>query len=216
MTALLAMMQKMAILVAESMLLDQEDTKAAKEVAKTMAIEAYSSAKKIKKLESELVALRGSNISAPISLKLETARQEIVDLKTKLDAIQVKNENAENEIGYYIPQIQDIKQLIVAYNQVIRFKKIVNRLKSQVLELQGALKINESLKKEVDELHRVRVNLLEDNKQLKNEKAGLEASLASISEIVREVSVWDGAAGDEVLDDATAESVAIAEGVATE
>ena len=60
------------------MLLDQ-DTKAAKEVAKVVVAEAYSSADKIKKLESELVALKGSNISAPTSLQLETVHQEIVD-----------------------------------------------------------------------------------------------------------------------------------------
>ncbi|KAM2824462.1 hypothetical protein COP1_034368 [Malus domestica] len=44
--ALLAMMQKTTILAAESMFLDQEDTKAAKEMARTMAAEAYSSIKK--------------------------------------------------------------------------------------------------------------------------------------------------------------------------
>ena len=37
-TALLAMMQKTAILVAEFMLLNQEDTKASKEVAKVVAV----------------------------------------------------------------------------------------------------------------------------------------------------------------------------------
>ncbi|KAM1750962.1 hypothetical protein ACFX11_009134 [Malus domestica] len=107
--------------------------KAAKEVAKTMAVEAYSSAEEIKRLDSKLVALKGSNISAPTSLQLETARHEIVDLKTRLDAIQVKYESAEKEIGCYIPQIQDLEfavsklcfaayakdeELIAAYNQV--------------------------------------------------------------------------------------------------
>ena len=109
--------------------------------------------------------MKGSNISAPTSLQLETACQEIVDLKTRLDAIQVKYESANKEIECYIPQIQDLerpisefhsaayakdKELIVAYNQVIHFKKVVDRLEPQVLELQGALKINDSLKKEVE------------------------------------------------------------------
>ncbi|XP_050136170.1 uncharacterized protein LOC126611895 [Malus sylvestris] len=49
-TAILAMMQKTAILAAESMLLDQEDTKATKKVARTVVTEAYSSAEKVKKL----------------------------------------------------------------------------------------------------------------------------------------------------------------------
>ncbi|KAM1758890.1 hypothetical protein TB2_007780 [Malus domestica] len=103
------------------MLLDQDDTKAAKEV-------------------------------------LETARQKIVDLKTMLDTIQDE-------------------ELIAAYNQVIHFKKVVDRLEPQVLELQGSLKINDNLKKEVDELQQVCVSLLKENEQLKGEKVGFEASL---------------------------------------
>ena len=51
--------------------------------------------------DSQLVALKGSNISAPTSLQLETTRQEIIDLKTRLDAIQVKHESKENEIECY-------------------------------------------------------------------------------------------------------------------
>ncbi|KAM1185201.1 hypothetical protein ACFX2G_014830 [Malus domestica] len=142
-TAILAMMQKTVILAAESMFLDQENTKAAKEVARTVAAEAYSSAEKVKKLESELPALKGCNISAPTFLQLETARQENMDLKTMLGTIQVKYESAENEIECYIPQIQDLErfisefrsaayakdeELVAAYNQVIHFKKVVDRL----------------------------------------------------------------------------------------
>ena len=48
-----------------------------------------------------------------------------------------------------------------------------------MLELQGVLKINESLKKKVDELQRVRVGLLEKNKQLKGENDGFEVSRPS-------------------------------------
>ena len=43
---------------------------------------------------SELVALKGSHMSAPTPLQLGTVRQKIVDLKTRLDAIQVKHESA--------------------------------------------------------------------------------------------------------------------------
>ena len=68
--SLLAMMQKMTILATESMLPDQKDTKAAKEVAKTMAAEAYSTTKKIKRLESKLVALKESNVFAPLLCRL--------------------------------------------------------------------------------------------------------------------------------------------------
>ncbi|KAM2099632.1 hypothetical protein ACFX1T_026895 [Malus domestica] len=190
--ALLAMMQKTVILVAKSMLLNQKDTKAANEVEKIVATEAYSSAEKIKRLEFKLIALKGSTITAPTSLQLNTARQEIIDLKTRLDAIQVKYESAEKEIGCYIPQIQDLEravselcsaayakddELIAAYNQVIQFKKVVDKLEPQVLQLQGALKINESLKNEVDKLQHVRVSMLKENEQLNGKKARLETSL---------------------------------------
>ncbi|KAM2919778.1 hypothetical protein COP2_041704 [Malus domestica] len=186
-----------------------------------MEIEAYSSAERIKKLEFEIVALKGSNISAPTSLQLEIASKEIVDLKTRLNAIQVKYENVEKEIGRYIPKIQDVEcaaselrsaayakdgELITSYNQVIHFKKIIDRLEPQVLELQGALKINDNLKKELDELQRVCVGLLEENEQLK----------ASIGEVVGEIDTQVGVARGEALDDATDESVTAAKGVVTE
>ncbi|KAB2622479.1 hypothetical protein D8674_024661 [Pyrus ussuriensis x Pyrus communis] len=70
--------RKTTILAAKSMFLDQDDTKAAKKLAKTVATEAYSSAEKVKKLDFELHALKGSNISAPTSLQLETAHQKIL------------------------------------------------------------------------------------------------------------------------------------------
>ncbi|KAM2165541.1 hypothetical protein ACFX1R_039678 [Malus domestica] len=132
-----------------------------------MATKAYSSTEEIKRLDSELVTVKGLNIFAPTSLYLETACQDIVDLKTKLNAIQVNFESAEKEIGCYVPQIQDLEfavselrfavyakdeELIASYNQAIHFKRIIDRLEAQVLELQGVLKINKSLKKEVDEL----------------------------------------------------------------
>ncbi|KAM1664582.1 hypothetical protein TB2_043863 [Malus domestica] len=63
-------------------------------------------------------------------------------------------------------------KLIAAYNQVVYFKKIVDGL-----EHQGALKINESMKNELDELQCVRLGLLEENEQLKSDKARLEALL---------------------------------------
>ncbi|KAM2565055.1 hypothetical protein TB2_013289 [Malus domestica] len=155
-------------------------SKAIKETANTMA-------------GSELVALKGSHMSAPTSLQLETARQKIIDLKTRLDAIQVKHESAEKEIGCYIPHIQDLEfavsklcfaafakdeKLIVAYNQVIHFKRIIDRLETQMLELQGVLKINESLKKEVDELQSIHVGLLEEDEQLKVREVSAQARAA--------------------------------------
>ena len=104
----------------------------------------------------ELVALKGSNIFAPTSLQLEAAHQEIMDLKTRLDAIQVKYESAEKEIGCYIPQIQDLKLAI------------------------SELRFAAYAKKGVDELQRVCVSLLKKNEQLKGEKDGLEVLRPSL------------------------------------
>ena len=42
-----------------------------------MAAEAYSLAEEIKRLDFELVALKGSNIAAPTSLQLETQIQDL-------------------------------------------------------------------------------------------------------------------------------------------
>ena len=69
------------------------------------------------------------------------------------------------------------EELIAAYNQVIHLKKVVDRFEPQVLELQGALKINDNMKKEVDKLQRVHACLIEENEQFKGEKARFEASL---------------------------------------
>ncbi|KAM2265029.1 hypothetical protein ACFX1X_041501 [Malus domestica] len=93
------------------------------------------------------------------------------------------------------------------------------------------MKVNESLKKEVDELQRVRVGLIDEDKQLKDKKDGLEVARpslfspeyllaftfkASIGEVVIKVGAQAGVAEGEALDDAVAKSVAVVEGVATE
>ena len=101
------MMQKTVIPAAEAMLLDQEDTKAANEVANVLAAEAYSS--------------------------------QIQDLERAISKL-CSTAYAKDE------------ELTSAYNRVIHFKKVVDRLEPQVLKLQGVLKMNKSLKKEVDEL----------------------------------------------------------------
>ena len=77
-------------------------------------------------------------------MQLKTSRQEIVDLKTRLDVIQVKYESAVKKIGCYIPHTQDLERAIselrfaaytkdeeftAAYNQVIHFKKLLIGLK---------------------------------------------------------------------------------------
>ena len=129
-----------------------------------MAAEAYSLAEEIKRLDFELVTLKGSNISAPTSLQLETQIQDLEFAVYELCFATYAND----------------EKLIAAYNQMIHFKRIVDRLEPQVLEFQGVLKINKSLKKEVDELQRVCIGLLEKNEQLKGEKDELEVSRPSL------------------------------------
>ncbi|KAM1680317.1 hypothetical protein ACFX2K_038008 [Malus domestica] len=134
-----------------------------------MAAEAYSSAEKIKKLESELATLKESNTSAPTSLQLEAARQEIMNLKTRLDAIQVKYESAEKEIERYIPQIQDLERSISEFRSAAYAKD------EELIATYN--QTNDNLKKEIEELQRVRACLLEENEHLKSENDGFEASL---------------------------------------
>ncbi|KAM0973384.1 hypothetical protein FF1_016732 [Malus domestica] len=149
-------------LVPSLLMASERYSKVAKETANTMA-------------DSELVALKGSHMSTPTPLQLEIARQKIVDLKTRLDEIQIQDlEFAVSELCF-AAYAKDEK-LIAAYNQ-----------------------INESLKKEVDELQSIHVGLLEEDKQLK----------------VGEVSAQAGAAKGEAPDDTAVKSVAAAEGVAT-
>ncbi|KAM1489390.1 hypothetical protein ACFXTO_032661 [Malus domestica] len=130
-------------------------------------------------------------------MQLETVCQEIVDLKTRLDVIQVKYENAKKKIGYYIPHIPDLEcavsKKIAAYNQVIHFKKIADKLEPQVLELQDFETLSISLE-----------NLLAFTFE------------AFISEVVEEVGAQAGAARGEALDNVATKSVVAARGVATE
>ena len=76
-------------------------------------------------VDSKLFTLNGSNISAPTSLQLETARQKIVDLKTRLDAIQVKHESAEKKIGCHIPQIQDLKNVVSELRSATKDEELI-------------------------------------------------------------------------------------------
>ncbi|KAM2747219.1 hypothetical protein PS2_022721 [Malus domestica] len=92
------------------------------------------------------------------------------------------------------------------------------------MELQGALKINDSLKKEVDELQRFRAGLLEENEQLKDFKTFFISPedllaftfKASIGEVVREADAQAEVARGKAPDAATAKDVEVDEGVATE
>ncbi|KAM1529587.1 hypothetical protein ACFX1Z_018773 [Malus domestica] len=90
-------------------------SKAAKEMANTMA-------------DFELVALKGSNISAPTSLQLEITRHEIVDLKTRFDAIQIQDlEFAVSKLRFAAKD----EELIVAYNQT-SIGEVVGEVSAQV------------------------------------------------------------------------------------
>ena len=69
----------------------------------------------------------------------------------------MKVQRRRSDVTYHIPHIQDLEnavfelrfaayardeELIATYNQVIHFKKVIDRLEPKLLELQGALKIN--------------------------------------------------------------------------
>ncbi|KAB2600330.1 hypothetical protein D8674_010601 [Pyrus ussuriensis x Pyrus communis] len=184
-TTLLAMKQKTMILAAESMLLDQKDTKAAKEMATKKELRCYIP--------------------------------------------QIQNlEHVVSELRYVVYEKDE--ELIATYNQVILFKKIVGRLERQVLDLQGVLKINENLKKEVYELQRSQADFYKlgyvdhlfgrpsdfmfARKNFETFSISLENLIAftfeaSIGEVVGEVGAHAGGARGEALDDAATERQAV-------
>ncbi|KAM1141040.1 hypothetical protein ACFX19_041756 [Malus domestica] len=125
---------EICVLLKPNMLEDMDTcakySKVANEVAKIMAVEAYSSTEEIKRLDSELVVLKGSNISALTSLQLETTRQDIVDLKTNLDIVDIKisYESVENEMGCYIPQFKTLSLQFLSFVLLL-----MQRMKSRLL-----------------------------------------------------------------------------------
>ncbi|KAB2628989.1 hypothetical protein D8674_033784 [Pyrus ussuriensis x Pyrus communis] len=122
-------------------------------------------------------------------------------------------------------------KLIVAYNQMIHFKKVVDRLEPQVLELQGVLKINDSLRKKVEELQHVHAGYVDHlfgrlsdfefaGKDFETFTISLKDLLAltlkvSIGKVVGEVDAQVGTVGAEESDGTVVESVAAIEGVVT-
>ncbi|KAM1686180.1 hypothetical protein TB2_033497 [Malus domestica] len=67
-SSLIATMHKTLIPAAESMRVDQNVIKCAKEAEVALVAQLHSAAEKIEKLESELAVLNGSDVSASISL----------------------------------------------------------------------------------------------------------------------------------------------------
>ncbi|KAM1560293.1 hypothetical protein TB2_003379 [Malus domestica] len=148
----------------------------------------------MKKLESELAVLKRFDISAPTSLQLEIAQQEVAHLKARLSATQAMLEVAEKEVGRVSLVVEDLERvnselrsacfakdddLIFMHAEVSRLKEVASKLESNEVDLQGALSASENLKKELDELQGAHTRLVEDNMQLKNEKVGHEVALTS-------------------------------------
>ncbi|KAB2603124.1 hypothetical protein D8674_004129 [Pyrus ussuriensis x Pyrus communis] len=71
--SLIATMHNTLILVTEFMCVDQDTVKYAIEVEVALMAQLRPSAVKIEKLESELAFLKGSDVSAPISMQLKNA-----------------------------------------------------------------------------------------------------------------------------------------------
>ncbi|KAB2597434.1 hypothetical protein D8674_000354 [Pyrus ussuriensis x Pyrus communis] len=140
---------------------------------------------KIKRLECELVVLKRSNFSAPISLQLETARQEIIDLKTRLDVIQVKyesalniNENLKNEVD----ELQPVRVGLLEENEQMKGEKVDFYKLGYVEHLFGKPSNFEFTGKDFETFSISPENLLAFTFE------------ASIGEVIREVSAQAGAA----------------------
>ncbi|KAM1578607.1 hypothetical protein PS2_040236 [Malus domestica] len=76
---------------------------------------------------SELVALKGSHMSAPTHLQLGTVRQKIVDLKTRLDAIQASIGEVVGEVSAQAGQ-SGVKHRMMPLLRALRLLKVVPRL----------------------------------------------------------------------------------------
>ncbi|KAM2322515.1 hypothetical protein ACFXTH_019178 [Malus domestica] len=63
--------------------------------------------------------------------------------------------------------------------EVSHLKEVASKLESKEMDLQGVLAISENLKNELDEQQGANIVLVEENVQLKNEKASHEEALAS-------------------------------------
>ncbi|KAM2448798.1 hypothetical protein PS1_018960 [Malus domestica] len=193
-SSLIATMHKTLILAAEFIRIDQDAIKCAKEAKVALVAQLRSAAEKIEKLESELAVLNGSDVSTPTSLQLEIAYQEVTHLNARLIATQKMLEAAEKEVSRVSPMVEDLEhvnselrsscfakdiELIFMHAEVSRLKKVANKLKSKEVDLQSALSASENLKNELNELQGAHTGLVEENVQLKNEKASHEVMLAS-------------------------------------
>ncbi|KAM2757075.1 hypothetical protein PS2_018866 [Malus domestica] len=105
-------MHKTLILVAESIHVDQDVVKYVKEVEMALTTQLRSVAKKINNLKSELAILKGSDISAPTSIQLETAYQEVSHLKAKLIATPAMLEVAGKGVSKVSQVVNDFMRVI--------------------------------------------------------------------------------------------------------
>ena len=174
-SSLIATMHKTLILVGESMRIDQDAVKCPKEAEVALVAQLRSAAEKIEKLESELAILKGSDVSAPTSVQLEIAHQEVIDLKTRRSVTQVMLEALEKEVSLASLVVEDLErvnleprsicfakddELIFMHVEVSRLNEVASELESKEVDLQGALSTSENLKKELDELQGAHIGLL--------------------------------------------------------
>ena len=110
-SSLIATMHKTLILAAESMHVDQDAVKCAKEAEVALVAQLRSATEKIEKLESELVVLEESDASVPTSLQLEIAREDAAHLNARLSATQVMLEAVEKEINCVSPVVEDLERV---------------------------------------------------------------------------------------------------------
>ncbi|KAM1504365.1 hypothetical protein FF1_000473 [Malus domestica] len=180
-------MHKTLILAAESMHVDQDAVKCAKDAEVALMAQLRSTAENIDKLESELVVLKGSDVFAPTSMQLGTAHQEVAYLKAKFSATQAMLEAAEKEVSHVAPVVKNLErvnselrsaifakdeELVFMYVEVSHLKDVSSKLESKEVDLQGVMSASESLQS-------AHTRLVEENVQLKNKKVGHEVVLAS-------------------------------------
>ncbi|KAB2605840.1 plastidial pyruvate kinase 1 [Pyrus ussuriensis x Pyrus communis] len=148
--SMIATMHKTLILAAESM----------REVEVALVAQLHSAAENIEKLKSELAVLKGSDVSAPTSLQLEIAHQKVAHLNVRLSTTQAMLEDTEKEVSRVSLVVEDLE-------------RVNSELRSSCFAKDDELIFMHA------ELQDAHIGLVEENVQLKNEKAGHEVALAS-------------------------------------
>ncbi|KAM1243674.1 hypothetical protein ACFX2G_035903 [Malus domestica] len=157
-SSLIATMHKTLILVVESMRVDQDAVKCAKEVEMELL-----------EIAQQKVAHLNVRLSATQAM-LEIAENEVSRVSQVVEDFECVNSELRSAC------FAKDDELIFMHAEMSHLKQVASKLESKEMDQQGALS-SENLKNELDEFHGAHTGLVEENVQLKDEKVGHEVAL---------------------------------------